>query len=143
MNSSDPRDVLSSLLRERILVLDGAMGTMIQARGFGEADYRGERFRDHSRDLRGDSEILVLTQPDAIREIHEAFLAVGADIVETNTFGSTRVGQAEYGTTGLVHELNVAAARLAREAADAWTARTPDRPARSGPPTRRSPSRRT
>jgi 5-methyltetrahydrofolate--homocysteine methyltransferase len=124
-----PTDV-SAFLREqlarRILVLDGAMGTMIQRRGLGEADYRGERFRDHPHDLKGDNELLVLTRPDVIAGIHDAYLAAGADIIETNSFSSTAIAQADYRLEPVVYELNVAAAKLARAAADAWT--TPDRP---------------
>src|SRR5262245_16118376 len=104
------------------------MGTMIQARGLAEADFRGERFREHPRDLRGDNEILVLTRPDVIREIHEAYLAAGADLIETNTFGATRIAQADYGMQALVAEINREAARIAVEAAAAWSKRTPDRP---------------
>jgi len=113
-------------LRERVLVLDGAMGTMIQRAGLGEADFRGERFRDHPRDLRGANDLLALTRPDLIRDIHDAYLEAGADIVETNTFNATRLGLADYGLESLVPELNVAAARLARAAADA--ASTPEWP---------------
>jgi 5-methyltetrahydrofolate--homocysteine methyltransferase len=109
-------------------VIDGAMGTMIQARGLAEADFRGERFRDHPSDLRGDNEILVLTRPDVIRAIHDAYLAAGADLIETNTFGATRIAQADYGMQALVPELNREAARLAVEAAAEWSHRTPDRP---------------
>ena len=119
---------LTDLLASRILVLDGAMGTMLQRHGLTEADFRGERFRDHPRDLRGDSDVLVLTRPDLVRGIHEAYLAAGADIVETCTFTATAVAQADYGLEPFVYEMNVAGARLAREAADAWTARTPGRP---------------
>ena len=104
------------------------MGTMIQARKLGEADFRGERFRDHPRDLRGDNEILVLTRPDVIREIHDAYLEAGADLIETNTFSATRIAQADYGMEAIVPELNREAARLALEAAAEWTRRTPDRP---------------
>ncbi len=111
---------------ERILVLDGAMGTMIQAEKPDEATYRGERFADHSHDLGGNNEILSLTQPDMIRRIHSAFLEAGADIVCTNTFSATRISQADYATEDLVAELNRESARLAREAAEA--AATPERP---------------
>src|SRR5262245_14708983 len=104
------------------------MGTMIQARSLGEADFRGERFRDHPRDLRGDNELLVLTRPDVIRDIHAAYLAAGADLIETNTFGATRIAQADYGMQELVPELNHEAARLAVDAAAEWSRRTPDRP---------------
>jgi 5-methyltetrahydrofolate--homocysteine methyltransferase len=117
---------LPRLLRERIVILDGAMGTMIQRHRLTEADYRGERFKDHPRDLKGNNELLQFTRPELIREIHAAYLAAGADIVETNTFGATRVAQEDYGLGPLAREMNLAAARLAREAADA--ASTPDRP---------------
>jgi 5-methyltetrahydrofolate--homocysteine methyltransferase len=123
-----PTPTLTDLLASRILVLDGAMGTMVQRYGLGEADFRGERFGDHARDLRGDTDVLVLTRPNVIRAIHDEYLAAGADIVETCTFTATAIAQADYGLEPFVHEMNVAAARLAREAADAWTARTPDRP---------------
>ena len=115
-------------LRQRILILDGAMGTMIQGYGLGEADYRGERFADHPSDLKGNNDLLCLTRPDIIRDIHAAYLEAGADIVETNTFNATAISQADYGLEHLVHELNLAAARIAREAADAATARDPSRP---------------
>ncbi len=118
---------LTDRLAERILVLDGAMGTMVQRHALTEADFRGERFRDHPRDLRGNTDVLVLTRPDVIRGIHEAYLAAGADMVETCTFTATAVAQADYGLEPFVYEMNVAAARLAREAADAFTARTPHR----------------
>jgi 5-methyltetrahydrofolate--homocysteine methyltransferase len=119
---------LRRLLAERILVLDGAMGTMIQARGLAEADFRGERFRDHPRDLRGDNELLVLTRPDVVRGIHDAYLEAGADLIETNTFGATRVAQADYAMGELVVEINRRAAEIAVEAARAASQRTPARP---------------
>ncbi|MFO7478436.1 MAG: homocysteine S-methyltransferase family protein [Methyloceanibacter sp.] len=119
---------LNEAARERILILDGAMGTMIQRYKLDEAGYRGERFKDFTRDLRGNSDVLVLTQPDIIREIHAAYLEAGADIVETNTFNAQAISQSDYGLEDLAYEMNVAGAKLAREAADAWTARTPDRP---------------
>src|SRR5512134_884580 len=119
---------LEALLQERILVIDGAMGTMIQAEGLGEAEFRGERFRDHPRDLKGDNEILVLTRPELIERIHEAYCAAGADILETNTFGATRIAQGDYGTEALAREINQRAAELARRVADAWSARTPGKP---------------
>ena len=123
-----PPENIESLLDERILVLDGAMGTMIQARGLGEADYRGERFAGHPDDLKGNNELLTLSRPDVIESIHHAFLEAGADIIETNTFGANAVAQSDYGLESICRELNVEAAQLARRAADAWTARTPDRP---------------
>ena len=119
---------LRALLAERILVLDGGMGTMVQRHGLVEADYRGVRFRDHGHDLKGDNDVLVLTRPDVVRGIHEAYLDAGADVIETNTFNATAIAQADYALEPVVYELNVAAARLAREAAGACTARTPERP---------------
>ena len=119
---------LRDLLEHRILVLDGAMGTMIQQYALGEADYRGERFRDHPRPLQGNPDLLSLTRPDVIAAIHRAYLEAGADILETNTFTATRIAQADYGLETHVRELNVAAARLARRAADEATARDPARP---------------
>jgi len=119
---------LEALLRQRILLLDGAMGTMVQRHGLTEADFRGERFRDHPRDLQGDNDLLVLTRPDVIRGIHEAYLAAGSDCIETNTFNATSISQADYALEAICYELNVAAARLARAATDAWSARTPERP---------------
>ncbi|MCB1617656.1 MAG: homocysteine S-methyltransferase family protein, partial [Pseudomonadales bacterium] len=119
---------LNTALKQRILVLDGAMGTMIQGYRLDEAAYRGERFRDHPHELKGNNDLLTLTQPEVIREIHTAYLEAGADIIETNTFNSTRVSQADYGLQALAAELNLAGARLAREVADAVTARDPSRP---------------
>ena len=119
---------ITELLKERILFLDGAMGTMIQRHGLDEADYRGERFADWPSDLKGNNDLLVLTRPDIIRDIHAQYLAAGADIVETNTFNSTRVAMADYGMEALVPEINRAAAHLAREAADTATAAIPDKP---------------
>ena len=112
------------LLDERILVLDGAMGTVIQSYKLGEDDYRGERFRDWPKDLKGNNDLLVLTRPDLIGEIHRRYLEAGADIVETNTFNSNATSQADYGAEGLVRELNLAAAQIARRAADEVAART-------------------
>ena len=126
--SADARDTLDRLLSERILILDGATGTMIQAHRLDEADFRGERFADHPLPLKGNNDILTLTRPDVVTGIHHAFLEAGADVIETNTFSSTAVGQGDYGTEAVVREMNAEAARLARAAADEWTARTPDRP---------------
>lgn len=117
---------LPEILKHRIAILDGAMGTMIQRFKLGEAEYRGERFKDFHKDVKGNNELLSLTRPDVIRDIHEGYLAAGADLIETNTFGATSVAQADYGLAGIAREMNVAAARLAREAADA--ASTPDKP---------------
>ncbi len=119
---------LKEACRRRLLFIDGAMGTMIQRHQLTEADYRGERFRDHPHDLRGNSDLLVLTRPDVIQGIHELYLEAGADIVETNTFTSTAIAQADYGLEALAYELNVAGARVARAAVDKWNALTPDHP---------------
>jgi 5-methyltetrahydrofolate--homocysteine methyltransferase len=113
---------------ERVLVLDGAMGTMIQTLRLSEAQFRSERFADWPRDLRGNNDLLVLTQPEAIRAFHVDYLRAGADIVESNTFSSTRIAQADYGMEGLAFELNREGAGLAREACDAVTRETPERP---------------
>jgi len=117
---------LPRLLRERIVVIDGAMGTMIQRHGLGEADFRGQRFAAHPQDLKGNNDLLQLTRPELIRAIHDAYLRAGADIIETNTFGATSIAQQDYGLAQIARELNVAAARIARAAADA--AATPGRP---------------
>ena len=114
---------LQAALDQRILVLDGAMGTMIQGFGLGEEDYRGDRFADWERDLKGNNDLLSLTRPRIIRDIHESFLAAGADILETNTFNSNAPSMADYGMEALVPELNLVAARLARECADAHAAK--------------------
>jgi 5-methyltetrahydrofolate--homocysteine methyltransferase len=110
---------IERLLQERILVLDGAMGTMIQRHDLGEADFRGERFAEHPSELKGNNDLLVLTRPDIIEEIHREYLEAGADIVETNTFNAQRVSMADYGVEELVYEMNVKAAEIARRAADA------------------------
>ena len=117
---------LAELLRQRIAIIDGAMGTMIQRYKLGEADFRGERFAAHPRDLKGNNDLLVLTRPDVIVEIHGQYLAAGADLIETNTFGATSIAQEDYGLAQVAREMNVAAARLARQAADAHS--TPGRP---------------
>ncbi len=128
MNEHPAGERLRALLRERIVLLDGAMGTMIQRHGLSEADYRGTRFADWPRDLKGNNDLLVLTQPQVIRGIHDDYLAAGADILETNTFNANRISMADYAMEAQVPEINRAAARLAREAADAWSARTPHKP---------------
>lgn len=122
------KDDIFKILEERILVLDGAMGTMIQRHKLQEADYRGERFKDYPYDLKGNNDLLSLTQAEIIKDIHRAYLAAGADIIETNTFNSTRVSMADYHMEDLVPEINEAAARLAREAADEFTAKEPHKP---------------
>jgi len=119
---------ITEILDQRILFLDGAMGTMIQRHKLEEADYRGERFADWPSDLKGNNDLLSLTQPAIIRDIHTQYLEAGADIIETNTFNSTRVAMADYGMEDLSFEINAASARIAREAADALTAKTPDKP---------------
>lgn len=116
---------LSKLLHERILVLDGAMGTMIQSYKLTESDFRGERFARHSHDLFGNNDLLCLTRPDVIGAIHRAYLDAGADIIETNSFNGTSISQSDYGTEDAVYDINFAAARLAREAADEFTAKNP------------------
>lgn len=121
-------DRLRDLLAQRILILDGAMGTMIQRRNLSEQDFRGDRFRLHPSDLKGNNDLLILTRPDVIGDIHREYLEAGADIIETNTFSSTRIAQADYGLEALAYELNVEGARIARAAADEWTAKTPERP---------------
>jgi 5-methyltetrahydrofolate--homocysteine methyltransferase len=117
---------LPALLRQRIAVLDGAMGTMIQRYKLTEADFRGERLRDHGKDLKGNNDLLVLTRPDVIAEIHDQYLAAGADIIESNTFGATSVAQEDYDLAPLAYEMNVAAAKLARDCCDRYS--TPDKP---------------
>jgi 5-methyltetrahydrofolate--homocysteine methyltransferase len=119
---------LHELLAERILILDGAMGTMIQRHKLDEDGFRGERFKNHPRDLKGNSDLLVLTQPGIISGIHHEYLAAGADIIETNTFTSTAIAQADYGLEALVYEMNVQGATLAKSAAAEWTRKSPDRP---------------
>ncbi len=119
---------LKKILSERILVMDGAMGTMIQSHGLSEEDYRGERFRDHPMPQKGNNDLLVLTRPGIIRGIHELYLEAGADMIETDTFNANRISLADYGMEDLVYEINVAAARLARAAADRYTAITPEKP---------------
>jgi len=134
MSDRPPRteriDTLKRLLEERILVLDGAMGSMVQTYGLTEEDFRKGHFEKHASDLKGDNELLSLTRPDVIREIHDQFFEAGADIIETNTFGSNSISQADYnldrGPT--VRELNLASAKIARESAEAWTAKQPEKP---------------
>ncbi|MDH3553007.1 MAG: homocysteine S-methyltransferase family protein, partial [Gammaproteobacteria bacterium] len=123
MKRNDRIATLMQSLDERILLLDGAMGTMIQSYRLGEDDYRGERFRDWHMDLKGNNDLLSITRPTVIQEIHRQFLDAGADIIETNTFNSNSPSMADYGLQDLVPELNLAAARLARECADVHAAR--------------------
>src|SRR6516164_8065813 len=115
---SDRERMLREIAAERILVLDGAMGTMIQALGLDEQGFRGARFDAWNREVRGNNDLLILTQPEKVRDIHLAYFRAGADIVSTNTFSSTRIAQADYGMAGVAYELNVEGAKLARAAAD-------------------------
>ncbi len=126
--SENRQELLEKLLRERILVLDGAMGTMIQGYQFTEEDYRGERFKNYEYDVKGNNDLLSLTQPLAISRIHEKYLKAGADIIETNTFNSTRISQADYHLEEIVVELNEASAKIARKICDEFTAQNPDKP---------------
>ncbi len=119
---------LRAQLNERILVLDGGMGTMIQGYRLSEDDFRGERFADWPCDLKGNNDLLVLSKPSVIKDIHNAYFEAGADIVETNTFNSTTIAMADYQMESLSAEINFEAAKLARACADEWTARTPDKP---------------
>ncbi len=125
---SNKLDQLKDILNNRIMVLDGAMGTMIQKHQFSEEDYRGERFKDYHTDLQGNNDLLSITQPDIIKDIHRQWLEAGSDIIETNTFSSTTIAQADYDMENLVDELNIESARLAREAADEYTEKNPDKP---------------
>ncbi|MDT3670559.1 MAG: methionine synthase [Aromatoleum sp.] len=125
---ADRSQEIRDLLARRILILDGAMGTMIQQHQLTESDYRGERFKAHPKDLKGNNDLLVLTRPAIVAGIHRAYLEAGADIIETNTFNGTRVSQAEYGLAELAYEINVEGARLVRALCDEYTAKTPDKP---------------
>ena len=117
-----------NILKERILVLDGAMGTMIQAYNFSESDFRGSRFKDHPCSVKGNNDLLSLTQPKAIKTIHEKYLDVGSDIIETNTFSSTSIGMADYEMESLVYEINFESAKIAKEAAIKYSKLTPEKP---------------
>ncbi len=121
-------DLIKLAMEDRILVLDGAMGTMIQRHKLAEADYRGTRFKDWPQDVKGNNDLLSLTQPDIIKDIHRQYYAAGSDFVETNTFNSTRVSQADYGMEDLAYELNKQGAALARAVADEFTTKEPDKP---------------
>ena len=127
-------DQLRAILDDRIVVHDGAWGVLIHRRGLSEAEYRGELLREHPRDVRGDPDLLNLTRPDVVSEIHDAYFAAGADLATTNTFTATSIGQADYGLEALAAEITLAGARLARAAADEWTRRTPERPRMNAPP---------
>ncbi|MFZ5859152.1 MAG: homocysteine S-methyltransferase family protein, partial [Spirochaetota bacterium] len=128
MKRSEKYALLERLAFERILILDGAMGTMIQRRRFSEADFRGQRFADHPVNLAGDNDVLCLTRPDVIRDIHRAYLEAGADIIETNTFNATAISQADYKLEPWVREISRAGASLARQACDEAQASNPKKP---------------
>ncbi|MDI5895213.1 homocysteine S-methyltransferase family protein [Flavobacterium algoritolerans] len=119
---------IQEAIKKNILILDGAMGTMLQRYNFSEEDFRGERFKDFPHSLKGNNDLLSLTQPQAIRAVHGAYFEAGADIVETNTFSGTTIGMADYHLEDLVYELNYESARIAREVADEFTAKNPDKP---------------
>ena len=119
---------IQQAIKKRILVLDGAMGTMLQRYNFSEEDFRGERFKDFPYSLKGNNDLLSITQPQAIRDIHAQYFEAGADIVETNTFSSTTIGMADYHLEDIVYELNFQSAKIAREVADEFTARNPAKP---------------
>ncbi|HNQ83437.1 MAG TPA: homocysteine S-methyltransferase family protein, partial [Bacteroidales bacterium] len=121
-------NTIDQIIQTRVLLLDGAMGTMIQRYRLTEEDYRGERFKDCGRDLKGNNDLLSITRPQIIREIHNAYLEAGADIIETNTFNANAISQADYGMESLAYELNLASASLARQCADAFTLKDPSRP---------------
>jgi len=137
---------IEQYLQERILVIDGAMGTMIQRYKLDEAAYRGETFRQWHTDLKGNNDILCLTQPAIVEEIHRAYLDAGADIIETNTFNATSISQADYDTQAYAYDINREAAAIARRAADDYTRLNPARPrfvaGALGPTNKRSPSPR-
>jgi 5-methyltetrahydrofolate--homocysteine methyltransferase len=124
---NEKKSLLYELLQQRILIIDGAMGTMIQALRCGEEDFRGQRFVHHDRALQGCNDLLSVTQPEAIEEIHRQYLAAGADIIETNTFNSNAISLADYGLEGNAYEINLAAGKVARRAADHFRRKTPDR----------------
>jgi 5-methyltetrahydrofolate--homocysteine methyltransferase len=128
MTNHDRIAQLHRAAAERILILDGAMGTMIQRRGLTEADYRGERWANHPHELKGNSDVLVITRPDVILDIHRLYLEAGADLVETNTFSGQAISQADYALEDASYDINVAGARLARQACDEYTAKTPEKP---------------
>ncbi|MCH9765158.1 MAG: homocysteine S-methyltransferase family protein [Alphaproteobacteria bacterium] len=128
MKTHQSAAALNAAAADRILIMDGAMGTMIQRHKLDEAGYRGERFKDWRQDVKGNNDLLVLTQPDIIYDIHSAYFEAGADLIETNTFNAQTISMADYGMEELSYEINVAAAQLARKAADHWSEKTPERP---------------
>jgi 5-methyltetrahydrofolate--homocysteine methyltransferase len=128
MNRTERIAALKAAAKQRILILDGSWGVMIQRRGLDEADFRGERFKDHADPLKGNNDLLCLTRPDIVTDLHDLYYGAGADISETNTFSSTSIAQADYGLESAVRDLNLESARLARESADRWTAKEPHKP---------------
>ena len=128
MRAPNARQRLERILSERILIIDGAMGTMMQRAGLEEADYRGERFQDHDHDLKGDHDLLSLTRPEVVESMHRTYLEAGADIIETNTFTATRIAQADYGTEDAVYDMNRASAEIARRVAAEFSAKNPEKP---------------
>ena len=128
MTRQDRITGLKAAATERILVLDGSWGVMIQRRGLSEEDFRGARFADHNGQLKGNNDVLCLTRPDVVTDLHDAYFAAGADISETNTFSATWIAQRDYGLEGAAYDINLEGAKLARAAADRWTAKTPDKP---------------
>ena len=124
----ESRSNIQQALKERILVLDGAMGTMLQRYNFSEEDFRGERFKDFPHSLKGNNDLLSITQPEAVKEVHRLYYQAGADIIETNTFSGTTIGMADYYLEDFVYELNYESAKIAREVADEFTAKNPDKP---------------
>jgi 5-methyltetrahydrofolate--homocysteine methyltransferase len=128
MTRADRIAALKAAAKERILILDGSWGVMIQKRGLDEADYRGTRFADHNGQLKGNNDLLCLTRPDIVADLHDQYFAAGADISETNTFSATSIAQDDYGLQSAVRDINLEGARLAREAADRWTAKEPHKP---------------
>ncbi len=128
MNKSENFELLTKILNQRILILDGAMGTMIQKLGLSESDFRGSKFKDFSSDLRGNNDILCITQPEAIKNIHHQYLEAGADIIETNTFNANSISQSDYNTQSYVYEINLNAAKIAKEKTQEFTLKNPDKP---------------
>lgn len=128
MTRQDRIAALKAAAKERVLILDGSWGVMIQKRGLGEADYRGDRFKDAPGQLKGNNDLLCVTRPDIIADLHDQYFAAGADISETNTFSATTIGQAEYGMEAAVRDINLQGAKIAREVADRWTAKEPHKP---------------
>src|ERR1700752_983166 len=128
MNRQERIAALKAAAKERILILDGSWGVMIQKRGLEEADYRGERFKDHAVQLKGDNDILCLTRPDIIADLHDQYFAAGADISETNTFSATSIGQGEYAMEAAGRAINLEGPRIGRKIADEWTPRDPHKP---------------